>query len=232
MSTDADGLLVAFDTASDLAGVALMENGQLLAEATWRSRQNHSREMLPTLEWLLQRHGRGKHDLAAVAVCLGPGSYAGLRVGISTAKALAYGLELPVVGVGRLEADALEPAAASGGRVVAVQIAGRAEVAWAAYKDENGTLRELTPPGLIPAEGLADAIQPGDLLCGDAFRLDAAVVAALVSRGARVVEVATPRVASVARLGYRRLRSGAIDNPDTLVPLYLRAPAIGPPKPR
>ncbi|HEY4685952.1 MAG TPA: tRNA (adenosine(37)-N6)-threonylcarbamoyltransferase complex dimerization subunit type 1 TsaB, partial [Dehalococcoidia bacterium] len=97
-------LAVAIDTASDLAGVALTEEGALLGAVTWRTRQNQSRELLPALDWLLGRQGRGKEEIGAVFVCLGPGSYAGLRVGVSTAKALAFALDASLAGVGRLEA--------------------------------------------------------------------------------------------------------------------------------
>jgi tRNA threonylcarbamoyladenosine biosynthesis protein TsaB len=75
--TPRDGLSIAIDTSSDVAGVCLAEAGQLLAEVTWRTRQNHSREVLPAIDWLLARQGRDKHDLVAVFVCTGPGSYAG-----------------------------------------------------------------------------------------------------------------------------------------------------------
>ena len=60
------------DTAGDLAGVALCEGETLLAEVTWRTKQSHSRELLPTLDWLLPRHGRSKSNRRAI-VCLGPG---------------------------------------------------------------------------------------------------------------------------------------------------------------
>src|SRR5262245_10724810 len=130
--SDRASLTLALDTAGDLAGVALAEAGALLAESTWRAHQSHSRDLLPRLEWLLSQAGRDKGDIAAVSVCLGPGSYAGLRVGLSTAKALAYGLGVPVLGIGRLEADAYWPAQGAPGRVIAVQAAGRAELAWAA----------------------------------------------------------------------------------------------------
>jgi tRNA threonylcarbamoyl adenosine modification protein YeaZ len=234
------GLLAAFDTSGEIAGAALLEDGLLLAEATWRSRQNHSRELLPTLEWLLARADRTKDLLGAVAVCLGPGSYAGLRVGLSTAKALAFALEIPVVGIGRLEAEALTPALASGRRVVAVQAAGRAELAWAAYRAAEGQsgnraigqtgsgLRELVAPRLDPAEGLLAALETGDIVCGELRTLDAALLESIAAREATAVESATGRAVAVARLARLRLEAGAVDNADTLVPLYLRAPAIGP----
>src|SRR6266550_1676735 len=117
---EAKRLSVAFDTASDFAGVALAQDGELLSESSWRTRQNHSRELLPALDWQLSRLGRSKHEIGAVFVCLGPGSYAGLRVGLSTAKALAYGLNASIAGVGRLAADAEPFVGAARARVVPV----------------------------------------------------------------------------------------------------------------
>src|SRR5688572_28150118 len=143
-----EGLLVAMDTASDIAGVALLSDGELLAEMTWRAHQSHSRDLLPVLDWLLTKQGRSKDASAAIAVCTGPGSYAGLRVGLSTAKTLAYALDVPIVGVGRLMADAYDVCLATGRRTVALQAAGRAELAWAAYEAQGSNLREVIAPAL------------------------------------------------------------------------------------
>jgi tRNA threonylcarbamoyladenosine biosynthesis protein TsaB len=225
-------IALAIDTAAELAGVALLEDEMLLAEVTWRSRQNHSRELLPTLDWLLQRCQRSKDDLGAIFVCLGPGSYAGLRVGLSTAKALAYSLDLQIAGVGRLAADAYPIAAASSARVVALQVAGRAELAWAVYAWRDGELLELQAPQLGPRERLVETLSAGDIVCGEIEKLDDETRGLLASRGTRTVTSGASRVLAVARLGALRLSRGDVDNGDSLVPLYLRAPAIGPQPPR
>ncbi|HEX5368649.1 MAG TPA: tRNA (adenosine(37)-N6)-threonylcarbamoyltransferase complex dimerization subunit type 1 TsaB [Dehalococcoidia bacterium] len=226
--TSDSGLVVAIDTASDVAGVALCEAGGLLGEVTWQARQSHSRQLLPALDWLLGHVGRDKQQISAVCVCLGPGSYAGMRVGLSTAKALAFGFDASLAGVGRLAAEALPIAEATAGRVVSLQAAGRAELAWAAYRASGDELEELEPPQLIPIADLGRIIQAGDVITGDITRLDAATLEAPSLKRARLVSPAASRVASIARLGLRRLARNEIDNPDTLVPLYLRAPAIGP----
>jgi tRNA threonylcarbamoyladenosine biosynthesis protein TsaB len=226
-----EGLTLAIDTASDVAGVALFESGSLLAESTWRTRQSHSRQLMPTLDWLLNLIGRTKSDLAGIAVCIGPGSYAGMRVGLSTGKALSYALDLPLVGIGRLAADALPVAEATQARVVPVQAAGRAELAFAAYRWELDQLGELIAPGLGAAAVVAEALEAGDIVCGEVERLDEATIAAIASKGGRVLVSGSPRVVSVGRLGLWRLARGEIDSADALVPLYLRAPAIGPQPP-
>jgi len=220
---------LAIDTASDLAGVALTAAGELVSELTWRTRQNHSKELLPAVELLLGRVGAAKSDIAAVFVCTGPGSYAGLRVGVSTAKALAYALGVPVAGVGRLAAEAdCAACAASSGRVVPVHAAGRAELAFAVYSRLAGKLLEVEAPRLGRADALLALLRPGDLVCGD---VSEALKAEVAARGSQWAPARPGRVLSVARLGQVRLVSGDVDSADSLVPLYLREPAIGPQPP-
>ncbi|HXH22202.1 MAG TPA: tRNA (adenosine(37)-N6)-threonylcarbamoyltransferase complex dimerization subunit type 1 TsaB [Dehalococcoidia bacterium] len=216
---------VAIDSASDVAGVALTSEGELVSELTWKSRQNQSRELLPALDWLLKRGNFGRQDITAISVCIGPGSYAGLRVGLSAAKALAYGLGARLAGVGRLAADALPFAIEEGRRVIAVHAAGRAELAFAAYARHEGRLTEVFPPRLARLEQLALEVKSGDIVCG---ALDEGAVRTLRESGAAWAEPHPARVLAVAALGWQRLRSGDIDSAESLVPLYLREPAIGP----
>ncbi len=225
-------LTLAIDTTSDFAGVALMQDGALLGEVTWYAHQSHSRQLLPALDWLLGQIVRDKSQIGAIVVCLGPGSYAGMRVGLSSAKALAYALDARLAGVGRLAAEALPIAEASGCRVVPVQAAGRAELAWAAYRYDEGELVELEAPQLTAAASLPRRLRKGDLLTGDVDRLDAEMLSSLAARGCRLVSPAPSRVIAVARLGLSRLGRGETDDPDSLTPLYLREPAIGPQPPR
>jgi tRNA threonylcarbamoyladenosine biosynthesis protein TsaB len=174
---------------------------------------------------LLARHDATKHDLSAVFVCTGPGGYAGVRAGVSTAKGLAYALERPLAGAGRLEIEAYA-FAATGRAVVAVHRAGRGELAWAAYVSDPDW-RELAPPRLAPPDALIDALPRGALVTGE---IDDALAEELADRGHAVVRGAATvrRAALLAELGWRRLARGQTDDPKSLVPLYLREPAIGP----
>jgi tRNA threonylcarbamoyladenosine biosynthesis protein TsaB len=222
---------LALDTASDVAGIAIVENAALLGEVTWYARQSHSRQLLPSVDWLLGQVGRTKEQIGSIFVCTGPGSYAGMRVGISTAKALSFALGTSIVGVGRLEAEALPLVEATGARVVPLQAAGRAELAWAAYTPGDGGMAEVAPPQLSGLRDLLHVLKYGDVITGDIDRLTPDTMAAFEVIGCRVVPPSPSRVAAVARLGYLRLQTGDVDDPDALVPLYLRAPAIGPQPP-
>lgn len=229
--SEAGTLLLAIDTSSDTAGLALSEAGHLLGCVGWRTRQNHSRQLLPALEWLLERLERRREHLGAVAVCIGPGSYAGLRVGLSTAKTLAFALGVPLAAVGRLDADAWPVASLREGRVFAVHAAGRAELAWACFRGGKDGLKTLEPPRLGRVEELLSLLTPADAVVAEpASGLLSSETAA--ATGARFLAASPLRVEAVALLGSERLRRGEKEDPDSLVPLYLRAPAIGPQPPR
>ena len=217
----ADPLELSLDTASDIATIALSREGRLLAELTWHCGREHSSQLLPAVDGLLARQSASKDALTAVFVCIGPGTYAGLRAGVSTAKGLAFALELPLVGVGRLEIEAY--AFAGAGPIVAVHRAGRRELAWAAY-DADPDWRELAPPRLSPVDALVQELPASALVIGE---VDDALAAALAERGHRVAS-AMRRAALLAELAWQRLQTGRTDDPKALVPLYLREPAIGP----
>jgi tRNA A37 threonylcarbamoyladenosine modification protein TsaB len=127
--------------------------------------------------------------------------------------------------MGRLEIEAYAFAVA-GGHVVAVHRAGRRELAWAAYT-ADGEWRELSAPQLSPADAMIAALPDAALVTGD---IDDALAEALVARGHRVARGAASvrRAGLLAELGWNRLREGRPDDPKSLVPLYLREPAIGP----
>jgi tRNA threonylcarbamoyladenosine biosynthesis protein TsaB len=221
-------IILAIDTAAELAGAGLFDDGTLMAEISWRSRQNQSRELLPAVDWLLSSRGLAKAALEAIAVCTGPGSYAGLRVGISAAKGLAFGLGIPLMGIGRLAGDAEPYAIENGPTVFTVQAAGRAELAWAAYRREGGVLEEEIAPHLSPEGAILETAPAGSIALGE---ISPALLAALQERGVLVVERLPGRIQAIATLASRRLAAGDHDSVDALVPLYLREPAIGPQAP-
>jgi len=216
----------AIDAADDAPGVALAVGGVAGLTAAWATERNHSVELLPNIERLLAEAGRSKEDIEAVFVDVGPGGYAALRVGVSIAKGLAHGLGVPIVGVGRLELDAYGVAReADGRRIVAVHRAGRGELAVAAYVRAEGGWREEAPPRIGGREAALADIGEGDVVTGD---VDDEVAAAAQAAGASIVLAQAHRVVALAALGHARLAAGRGDDPLTLVPMYLRAPAIGP----
>jgi len=216
-------LELTIDTASDMASVALSREGALEAELTWRCPRNHSRELLPAVEYLMQRSAVNKGELTAVFVCIGPGSYTGLRVGIASAKGLAFALGLPIVGVGRLEADAYQHADFAGA-ICAVHRAGRGELAWAVYRNAPSGWREVLSPRLTEPEALIAGVHSTTLFCGEIDDELAARLREALDAKARFASQATSlrRAATIAELAWRRLAAGQADDAASLRPIYLR----------
>ena len=195
----------------------------MAAEMSWRCRRNHTVELLPSVDRLFAQVGSSKDEVSAVFVCIGPGMYTGLRVGVTTAKAMAHALAVPIVGVGRLELDAYSHAAFDG-NIVAVHKAGRGDLAWASYR--GAPWREVVPPTLSKPQELVGAASGRTLFVGesdDALTDLLGELAVVVSPTASV-----RRAGALAELAYRRLAAGDVDEAALLAPIYLRPPAIGP----
>ena len=119
------------DTSTRYAGVVISHHGEPQWETCWVSRRNHTVELAPTIQMLLGKTGASPGDLDAVFLAVGPGGFSALRVGMSAAKGMAEGLDIPLVGVGTLELEAF-PYAGTGRSLYPLLDVGRGEVAWAA----------------------------------------------------------------------------------------------------
>ncbi|HZQ36056.1 MAG TPA: tRNA (adenosine(37)-N6)-threonylcarbamoyltransferase complex dimerization subunit type 1 TsaB [Dehalococcoidia bacterium] len=230
MAETAASLELAIDTAGPVSSVALTSEGALLAELTWRTRTNHSAELIPAIETVLAQAGREREQIRVLFVDRGPGAYAGLRVGISTAMGLALALNAELLAAGRLELDAY-PHAASPGPICAIHQAGRGDLAWAVYATGSAAgLEELIAPRLSTLDELVDAAPSHALFCGELAGLEAALRGRLPAARFAGPAASLRRAAALAELGWQRYRAGARDNPLSVEPLYLREPAITRPK--
>ena len=91
--------ILAIETATLVSSVALATADTLLAEITLQTKKTHSELLMPHIDKILAMAEVSKADLKAVAVSVGPGSFTGLRIGLATAKSLAYALKVPLIGV-------------------------------------------------------------------------------------------------------------------------------------
>jgi tRNA threonylcarbamoyl adenosine modification protein YeaZ len=132
-------VLLAFDTATPLVTVALHDGHDVVVELSSDRPLKHGEQLAPLIERALAEAGLVRQDLTAIAVGVGPGPFTGLRVGLVTARTLAFVLEIPVYGVCSLDViavEAVDTGAVTGGFVVATD-ARRKEVYLASY-DEGG----------------------------------------------------------------------------------------------
>ncbi len=219
----ADGLLLlALETATRFASVALLRGGALLAELTSTGARPHSERLLPGVDRVLAAAGVTLAEVGAFAVSIGPGSFTGLRVSVATLKGLAFGDARPVAPVPTLAALAAG-AAASPGPVVACLDARRGEVYAAAWGPGGAALAPLVPEGVFTPGALACvAPRPCTLVgCpGEEAVLEA--VRDAIGAQARLAEPAPPRAFFVGRLGLRLLERGETVAASRLAPRYLR----------
>ena len=96
--------ILALDTSCKTAMAVITDNGKIIAGIQLHDEKTHSVKLLPAIEYILSAAGLKENELDAIAVTNGPGSYTGLRIGVTTAKTYAYTLNIPVIGINSLEA--------------------------------------------------------------------------------------------------------------------------------
>ena len=216
---------LAIDTSTDTASIALVQDSEVLAELTWHSGQNHTTELLPQLSHLLNKENI--QSISCVFVAKGPGSFNGLRVGVSTAKGLAFSLGIPIVGVSTLEADAYQHAK-TGLPICPIFNARSGEIATAMYQMKRTQWQQLSPEHITTVDSLCLQITTKTMFCGEYTPLIAPELRRRLRQKAMIPTLAARlrRASFLAELGQRRLATGNYDNPATLQPTYLRRPPI------
>jgi tRNA threonylcarbamoyl adenosine modification protein YeaZ len=218
---------LALDTSTDIASLALVKDGLVLAEMTWRTNRNHTIQLMPSLEQLFKLTGSDSRSLAGIIVGLGPGSFNGLRVGVSAAKGLAFSLDIPIVGINSLEVTAYQYAV-TGLPVCPIINAGRSEVATAIYQTIAGKWQQTSPGQIITLDLLCARITQETIFCGEFVPQITAQLREQLGDKAVISSSLTDlrRGAFLAELGLQRLNAGDKDNVSTLQPVYLRRPPI------
>ncbi len=216
-------LVLGIETSTKQGGVALVGEAGLLSEYTLNVEVTHSERLLPAVDRVLQDAGLGLDAVGGIAVSAGPGSFTGLRIGLSTAKGLAYATGLPVVAVPTLEALAWTLPWVRWD-VCPVLDARKQEVYAAIFRYEREGLVRLMEDAALAPEALCRQIRKATLFLGDGLgpyadlfrsRLgDKFLLPPQVNRGARP--------ATVAELGRQRLLAGERVAPEGLLPRYLR----------
>ena len=223
---------IAIDTSTDTASLALVENDRILAELTWNCGKNHTVQLLPNLNYLLDQNSLSLESSDCIIVARGPGSYNGLRVGISTARGLAYSLGIPIVGISTLEAEAWQHAG-TGLPVCPILNAGREEVATALFQMTDDGWTQLEEEYLSTVDALCSRINTETVFCGEYVpKIEEELKAKLGDNAIIISPVASLRRAGfLAELGLKRIKAEDFDDTATLRPHYFRGPSITKPKP-
>ena len=144
-------LTLGIDSSAVAASAALVEDGKLLGEFYCNTKQVHSQTLLPMVEGLLQTVGRSCGELDAIAVSHGPGSFTGVRIGVSCVKGIALPKNIPCVGVSTLEAIAYSGIPYEDAILCAVMDARCGQVYNALFRSEGGALHRLTEDRACPS---------------------------------------------------------------------------------
>lgn len=233
-------LVLAVESATDAAGVALADENGVLVQATLSRGRRHAETIAPAIDYCCATAGIALAQVDALVVDVGPGLFTGLRVGVGTAKALAYALERPVVSLQSLDvlarAAAVSPGADSQDvsrvRIVPVLDARRGEVVYAEFRDLGAPGRELERSGAedlqtpeVLAARLAQRAHADDVdlvLVGDGAIRYGAILRAVPKVRFAADWLASPPVAVLATMGVESAARGEFQDPLTLVPRYVR----------
>ena len=217
--------ILALESSATAASAALCEDERLIAQSFRDTGLTHSQTLLPMTEELLAHCGLNVSDLDLIAVAAGPGSFTGLRIGVATAKGLAWAAELPCAGCSTLEAMSWNLAGFDGALCAAMD-ARRHQVYNARFRAENGRIVRLTEDRAISLEDLVEELRGTETVqtvLGDGAKLcfDALTAAGIPAR------LAPPNLRQqtawgVARLGLELARAGKTVPPAALVPVYHR----------
>jgi tRNA threonylcarbamoyladenosine biosynthesis protein TsaB len=216
-------VVLGIETSSLHGGVALVGERGLIGEYVLNIEVTYSERLLPAIDRLLADAGLTVPDLGGLAVAIGPGSFTGLRIGLSTAKGLAAASGTRLVGVPTLRALAWG-LPFSRHPICPILDARKGEVYCALFRwTEGGLAQEMEDAALAP-EALAARIAEPTIFVGDGAALHAPVLSEALGPRALFAPAALAgaRPAAVAALGRERLLRGERDDPAALVPRYLR----------
>ena len=219
--------ILALETSAKAVSAAITEDGRVLASGYQDTGLTHSRTLMPIVEHLFQNTGLSPESVDAIAVAVGPGSFTGIRIGVSAAKGLAFALDKPAVGVSTLAAMARN-AAFAGGLIVCAMDARRQQVYNALFAAEDGVLTRLTPDRAVSLADLAEELRAdprpktvvgdGAAMCADF--LEAAGVPCRLAPPHLVMQNAM----SVALEAEGQAARGGLVSAQDLAPVYLRPP--------
>jgi len=214
--------ILALETSGVAGSVAALEDDNLLAEIELSPRQRSAQSLAPALVELAGRVGWRAIEAQLVAVTVGPGSFTGLRVGVTTAKMLAYSAEAEVLGVSTLEAIAMQVPADVLEFSAAIDAQRGDVVAQWFRRGRDGWPEPASPETLLPLAEWLDRAPAGFALTGPILRKVTST-----HSGARILDPGLwdPTAGSVGRLAAQLHRAGRRDDVWALSPRYSRRPA-------
>jgi len=217
-------VILGIETSTKTCSIALIDGERIRDEISLHLGLSHSEKLIPLIDEILKRNTKAIKDIDGIAVSIGPGSFTGIRVGVSTARGFAQSLNIPLVGIPSL--DALAFGVGTSGEVVCPMIdALRREIYTALYAGR----KRLTPHQLIGIENWLERLKEKRetiLFLGEAVDIYENLIKDFLKKKAKIVkkEKRYASAAKVAELGWEKLVSGEGKKYDEVFPLYIRRP--------
>jgi tRNA threonylcarbamoyladenosine biosynthesis protein TsaB len=219
-------LILALDTATERGSLALVAEDRVLIEYSLESHGAYLTRLMPGVAALFTETGEDISNLAAVAVSLGPGNFTGLRIGLATAKTLAWSLKCPLVPVPTMEVLAAQ-FPFNPHPIGVVMDAKRGEIFWGLFSCPEDQPQVLEGPLRLPVTDLPARLSPPLVLTGPGLDTYGEMLTPQLPSKVALAppEMRSPRAPILARLARQRLELDQTANPAQLVPTYLR-PAL------
>ena len=216
--------ILGVDTATWRASVGLISDGTGLVEQSLVTTGNHAASLLPLIEDVLRRATCAVDALDAIAVSNGPGSFTGLRIGLSVAKGIACATGARLIAVPTLEALA-RTVVHYEGVICSVLDARKGELYAASFEASGGALTRLSADALVTPESLLEILPTPCVVLGDAVERYGELFKSRLGPRVTVLpfETYAPRGGVVARMGWERLQEGEIVDLHQIEPCYVRS---------
>lgn len=217
-------IILGVDTSTDLLGAAIVENEKVLVSIRTKRRLGHSDYLIPLIDKALGNSRLSLGDIDGFAVSKGPGSFTGLRIGVTAIRAFSLVTKKPIVGVPTPDVISYNAKKQNSSLICPVLDAKQNNVYACVFKNKDGVMKRQSAYLLLPVEKLAGYIKNQPVIfLGDGIRIYGQRLKEIFGKHALFLEEKFwyPDAAWVARLGYEMLKNGKKDNPYDLVPLYL-----------
>lgn len=210
--------ILAVDTSSAICSVALLEDDKLVDEINLDNGKTHSENLMPLVDELITRNSLNVKDIEFVACCVGPGSFTGIRIGVSSIKAIAEVLNVKLASVTSLETLA---ANVVNEETIVSLVDARNNQVYCGIFDKEYNLKE---------EALADDINEvithlkdyqGIIITGNGGEIHKELLEKEIP-GVKFADVNVQLAKNVGKIGYKKLKENNVEDADTIIPIYLR----------
>jgi tRNA threonylcarbamoyladenosine biosynthesis protein TsaB len=215
--------LLAFETATIAGSVAVIDDGALVGEVRINIKVAHAERLMTSVDWLLRSSRISVNDIDAFGVSIGPGSFTGLRIGLSTVKGFAYSTARPIVPVPTLDAFARNLPYCQH-FICPMLDARKNEIYTALYKWEKNICKKVIPETAVNPEKFLKELREPTVFTGDGANIYRELITARLRERALFAPPSkmSPSAATVAEVALEMLKQGTSVDPVTLTPLYIR----------